>query len=77
MLPPQMVSKVGRVAPQPPTVLEEMTAYRRKRPGAIYYWLAAALLSFALVSWLITGGATSKSASANGRRTQEVQPVHR
>jgi hypothetical protein len=76
-----MVNEVGRVAPQPPTAernrVEEMTAYHRKRPGAIYYWLAAALLSFALVSWLITGGAASKSPSANDSRTHEVQPVDR
>jgi hypothetical protein len=43
----------------------------------IRYWLAAALLYFALVSLFFMGGATSKSSSPNGERTQEVQQVDR
>jgi hypothetical protein len=42
------------------------------------YWLAAAaVLGLALVSLFFTGGVTSKSASPDGRKAQEVEPVNR
>jgi hypothetical protein len=41
------------------------------------YWLAAALLCLALGSLFFTGGASSKSSSSNGKKTQEIQPADR
>jgi hypothetical protein len=56
-----------------------MTIYsRRKGSVALRYWLAAAaLLGLAVVSLFFTGGVTSKSASPDGRKAQEVEPVNR